>query len=112
MLPIVLTIQVAAVTPCPVAPLALDDRFISAAGTRETVRQVAQVKYGTDVVGFVYRTTDGRLYAQARSGMPAKDQQLIGVGVLPEHHVGDKYRYSRIVRIERNPWRDLVVVFC
>jgi len=94
------------------AQISVGDDFIPRNGKPETVRSVARVIYGADLVGFVYRTTDDRLFAQARSGMPARDQVLIGIKPLPPHRTGDIYRYSAIVPIAVNPWRDLVVAFC
>lgn len=98
--------------PCIAAPLSIGDQFIAKSGSRETVRKVAQVKYGSDIVGFVYQTSDGRLFAQARSGMPARDQALIGLTPLAAHKTGEKYLYSPIVAFKKNPWNDLIVVFC
>jgi len=94
------------------APISVGDDFIPRNGRPETVRSIARVLYGEDLVGFVYRATDDRLFAQARSGMPASDQVLIGITPLAPHETGDIYRYSAVVPIAVNPWRDLVVLVC
>ena len=95
------------------SPLAPGEGFIPLNGSVETVKRVAAIEYGPDTVGFVYRTTDGKLFTQARSGMPASDQRKIGiVNLLPPHQTGAKYLWSPIVPMKKSPWQDLLIRFC
>jgi hypothetical protein len=98
---------------CNGAPLSIGARFIPTGGKTETVKSVATVKYGPDTVGFLYRSSANKLYAQARSGMSLNDQRLAGITrLLPDHKTGKAYIYSAIVPIRVNPWRDLMVTIC
>ncbi|HET9393047.1 MAG TPA: hypothetical protein VFO29_05990 [Candidatus Rubrimentiphilum sp.] len=77
------------------------------------MKAVVAAKDGPDTVGFIYRSKTNRLYAQARSGMPLTDQRAAGVTqALPDHKTGESYRYSAVVPIRANPWRDLLVIVC
>ena len=97
---------------CAGAPLSVGDEFIPRGGQPETVRFVAAALYGRDVVGYVYQSKNKKLYAQARSGMPSADQSFLKIEPIPDHKTGQTYRYSPIVPIKANPWRDLTVILC
>ncbi len=90
---------------CNGAPLSIGDQFIPRGGKVETVKSIATAKYGPDIVGFVYRSSANKLYAQARSGMSLSDQRVAGINqYLPDHKTGQLYRHSAIVPMRVNPW--------
>jgi len=87
---------------CHGSQLSVGDEFVPRDGPTETVKTIAIMTFGPDVVGFVYQARDGKLFAQARSGMPPRAQKALGVRV-GSHQIGQPYQYSAIVQMKSAP---------
>lgn len=96
---------------CARSGLAVDDSFVSLANVVEKVTAIGKVTVHGAVVGWIYRTSTGRFYAQANQLMSAKDQAISDTHVSPHPRPGVIYT-SPLRVITRNPWPDLTIVPC
>lgn len=98
---------------CGGAKYAIGNRLLDPSDRKSVIRitGISTVALDGSVVGWIYRSDDGRFFAQANSLMPSPDQRGAGLQA-PRYAGGGRLSVSRLKEIQRLPWLDLKVVPC
>ncbi len=97
------------------------DSFFPGHGEKsQEILGIVKIMKGDTVVGWLYRTQDGKFYVQSMPNMPARDQHAAGIRPVQydPSYAGRFFnkqipeRYSGLFEIHRWPWSDLKLSRC